>query len=109
MPHHQYLFLCQANDVHAAQCDYEALNAQLLDELPLLCQFAQQLFKDCICCYNRSQGNFYDNIVKKMYTLLTVSTTALPVIYIVLNPLSLCFIFNILSVDKFIFWISWVL
>lgn len=62
----------KANDVHAAQCDYEALNAQLLDELPLLCQFAQQLFKDCICCYNRSQGNFYDNIVKKMYTLLTL-------------------------------------
>ncbi|GAB1611131.1 dynamin-binding protein-like isoform X2 [Argonauta hians] len=64
--------LDKANEIQAAQCDYRALNAQLLDELPKLYEFSQELFQQCICSYNITQANFYDKIVKKMYTLLTL-------------------------------------
>ncbi|XP_029637819.1 dynamin-binding protein isoform X2 [Octopus sinensis] len=64
--------LDKTNEIQAAQCDYRALNAQLLDELPRLYELSQELFQECICSYNITQANFYDKIVKKMYTLLTL-------------------------------------
>jgi len=50
----------------AARQDYEALNAQLLDELPTMFRLADSLFRDSVCSFLYAQKQFTDNILKEM-------------------------------------------
>ena len=59
--------------MQTAKKDYEALNAQLLDELPKMYQLAFQLFKDCVGSLVRAQKEFTNRILNEMYSLLEVS------------------------------------
>lgn len=56
-----------------AKQNYEALNAQLLDELPRLYGLAAQLFRDCVGSFVRAQKAFTDRTVQEMYSFLGVS------------------------------------
>ncbi|XP_070200464.1 dynamin-binding protein-like [Littorina saxatilis] len=56
--------------VQAAKKDYEALNAQLLDELPSLYQLIMTLMKHCMAAYIRSQRDFMDHALKENCILL---------------------------------------
>ncbi|KAK3591896.1 hypothetical protein CHS0354_005105 [Potamilus streckersoni] len=58
--------------VQAAKNDYEALNAQLLDELPKLYKLAFQLFQDCIAAFVRAQHEFQDKNLKQMYSVMDI-------------------------------------
>ena len=59
--------------VQTAKQDYEALNAQLLDELPKMYQLAFQLFRDCVGSLVQAQKVFTSKIVNEMYSLMEVS------------------------------------
>ena len=52
---------------------YEALNAQLLDELPKLYRLSFELIHECIARLVRAQKNFYIACVEALYTLPDVS------------------------------------
>ncbi|KAL4224790.1 hypothetical protein ACF0H5_015486 [Mactra antiquata] len=56
--------------LQTAKQNYEALNAQLLDELPKLYTLATQLFRDCVGSFVRSQREFYDRILQEMFSSL---------------------------------------
>ncbi|KAL3842358.1 hypothetical protein ACJMK2_020381 [Sinanodonta woodiana] len=58
--------------VQAVKNDYEALNAQLLDELPKLYRLAFQLFQDCIAAFLRAQQEFQDKNLKQMYSVMDI-------------------------------------
>ncbi|XP_076450774.1 dynamin-binding protein-like isoform X2 [Babylonia areolata] len=56
--------------VQAAKKDYEAMNAQLLDELPKLYQLIISLLKHCMAAYVRAQRDFQDHALKENCILL---------------------------------------
>lgn len=62
--------------MQSAKQNYEALNAQLLDELPHLTLLAVQLFRDCVGSFVRAQREFIDKVLHEMYTVVDVSVTA---------------------------------
>ena len=53
--------------MQTARQDYEALNAQLLDELPTMFRLATSLFRDCVGSFVHAQKQFTDNIVQEMF------------------------------------------
>ena len=55
--------------MQTAKQNYEALNAQLLDDLPKMADLATQLFRDCVGSFVRAQREFTDKIVHEMYTV----------------------------------------
>jgi hypothetical protein len=59
--------------MQSAKQNYEALNAQLLDELPRMYSLASRLFRDCVGSFVRAQREFYDKMLQQMYALLEVS------------------------------------
>ncbi|XP_045175182.2 dynamin-binding protein-like isoform X2 [Mercenaria mercenaria] len=66
---------CQSDKVfekpmQLAKQNYEALNAQLLDELPRMYTLACQLFRDCVGSFVRAQREFHDKMLQQMYALL---------------------------------------
>lgn len=56
--------------VQAAKNDYEAMNAQLLDELPRLFQLSMELMRHCMAAYVRAQRDFMDQSLKENCILL---------------------------------------
>ncbi|XP_060600794.1 dynamin-binding protein-like isoform X2 [Ruditapes philippinarum] len=56
--------------MQSAKQNYEALNAQLLDELPRMYSLASRLFRDCVGSFVRAQREFYDKMLQQMYALL---------------------------------------
>ena len=58
--------------VQAAKNDYEAMNAQLLDELPQLYQLIMTLMKHCMAAFVRAQRDFMDQALKENCILLEV-------------------------------------
>ena len=64
---------------------YEALNAQLLDELPKLYRLSFELIHECIARLVRAQKNFYIACVEALYTLPDVSR------HIMLSTLHVCY------------------
>ena len=61
------------NEVQKAKQVYEALNAQLLDELPKLYELSIELIKECIARFIRAQKLFYIACVESLYKLPDVS------------------------------------
>lgn len=53
--------------------NYEALNAQLLSELPKLCIMTEDTLKLCCMIFLRLQSKFYNDSLKTMYDLLPLS------------------------------------
>nr|KAG5691955.1 hypothetical protein BaRGS_011346 [Batillaria attramentaria] len=56
--------------VQAAKNDYEAMNAQLLDELPKLYKLSMDLMRHCMAAYVRAQRDFMDRSLKENCILL---------------------------------------
>jgi len=59
--------------MQTVQKDYEAMNAQLLDELPRLCNLSFGLLQDCIAAFLSAQQQYADSVVHRMSELLDVS------------------------------------
>ncbi|XP_067655097.1 dynamin-binding protein-like [Haliotis asinina] len=61
----------EKNDaLQTAKNDYEAMNAQLLDELPKLFHLAFQMLTDCMGAFTKAQKTFTDQTLKATYTLV---------------------------------------
>ncbi|XP_071100448.1 dynamin-binding protein-like isoform X2 [Haliotis cracherodii] len=61
----------EKNDaLQTAKNDYEAMNAQLLDELPKLFGLAFQMLTDCMGAFTKAQKTFTDQTLKATYTLV---------------------------------------
>lgn len=58
--------------VQAAKNDYEAMNAQLLDELPQLYELSLTLIRCCSAAFVRAQRDFWDRGLKENCILLEV-------------------------------------
>ena len=59
--------------VQAAKSNYEALNAQLLDELPKMYSLSFKLLKDCMKTFVQAQKKFYTSILHCMTETINVS------------------------------------
>ncbi|GFT34885.1 dynamin-binding protein [Nephila pilipes] len=53
-----------------AKNTYEALNSQLLDDLPKLCDLSVEILYDCICCYLKAKKNFVGRTTKLLFSLM---------------------------------------
>lgn len=60
-------------ELQSARNNYEALNAQLLDELPKFQQLAQGLFTNCIHGYAEAHCDFVRQALEQLKPLLSVS------------------------------------
>ena len=60
-------------ELQHARRTYEALNAQLLDELPQLYVLTLDVLKECIARFVHSQKNFFDKSLQLVEQLLSVS------------------------------------
>ena len=60
-------------EVEMAKKTYEALNAQLLDELPQLYRLCVDLIQDCLVRLVGAQKQFHEDGLNEMYKLLGVS------------------------------------
>lgn len=60
-------------ELQSARNNYEALNAQLLDELPKFHQYAQGLFTNCIHGYAEAHCDFVHQALEQLKPLLSVS------------------------------------
>ncbi|XP_046555696.1 LOW QUALITY PROTEIN: dynamin-binding protein-like [Haliotis rubra] len=61
----------EKNDaLQIAKNDYEAMNAQLLDELPKLFSLAFKMLTDCMGAFTKAQKTFTDQTLKATYTLV---------------------------------------
>lgn len=60
-------------ELQSARNNYEALNAQLLDELPKFHQYAQGLFTNCIHGYAEAHCDFVRQALEQLKPLLSVS------------------------------------
>lgn len=60
-------------ELQSARNNYEALNAQLLDELPKFQQLAQGLFSSCIHGYAQAHCDFVRQALAQLKPLLSVS------------------------------------
>ncbi|ESO86909.1 hypothetical protein LOTGIDRAFT_71852, partial [Lottia gigantea] len=54
----------------SAKNDYEAMNAQLLDELPKLYRLVYQVFTDCMRCFIQAQKKYLDISLQETYSIL---------------------------------------
>ncbi|XP_051002570.1 dynamin-binding protein isoform X1 [Acomys russatus] len=59
-------------ELQSARNNYEALNAQLLDELPKFQQYAQGLFTNCIHGYAEAQCDFVQQALEQLQPLLSL-------------------------------------
>lgn len=59
-------------ELQSARNNYEALNAQLLDELPKFQQYAQSLFTNCIHGYAEAHCDFVQQALEQLQPLLSV-------------------------------------
>lgn len=59
-------------ELQSARNNYEALNAQLLDELPKFHQFAQGLFANCVHGYAEAHCDFVRRALEQLKPLLSV-------------------------------------
>lgn len=60
-------------ELQSARNNYEALNAQLLDELPKFHQYAQGLFSNCVHGYAEAHCDFVRQALEQLKPLLSVS------------------------------------
>ena len=76
-PFNVCLLCCQVSekDVQAAKVDYEAMNAQLLEELPRFSALTLKLFRDCVGSFVTAQRDFTEKITHDMYDVLDVSVS----------------------------------
>ncbi|XP_052800094.1 dynamin-binding protein-like isoform X2 [Mya arenaria] len=56
--------------MQSAKQNYEALNAQLVDEMPQMFTLGSRLLRDCIASFLREQRRFTDQIVQEMYSVV---------------------------------------
>lgn len=66
-------------ELQSARNNYEALNAQLLDELPKFHQYAQGLFTNCIHGYAEAHCDFVRQALEQLKPLLSVGVRRLSV------------------------------
>ncbi|XP_006992081.4 dynamin-binding protein isoform X2 [Peromyscus maniculatus bairdii] len=59
-------------ELQSARNNYEALNAQLLDELPKFQQYAQALFTNCIHGYAEAHCDFVQRALEQLQPLLSL-------------------------------------
>ncbi|KAL1787756.1 dynamin-binding protein isoform X1 [Sigmodon hispidus] len=59
-------------ELQSARNNYEALNAQLLDELPKFQQYAQSLFTNCIHGYAEAHCDFVQQTLQQLQPLLSL-------------------------------------
>uniref|UniRef100_A0A8C2YWW3 Dynamin-binding protein n=1 Tax=Cyclopterus lumpus TaxID=8103 RepID=A0A8C2YWW3_CYCLU len=64
------------DELQAARNNYEALNAQLLDELPKFHGAAEELFTGCVRAFAQSQKNFMKTTLGELRPLLQFSNKA---------------------------------
>lgn len=60
------------DELQATRNNYEALNAQLLDELPKFQQAAEGLLKGCLCAFAQAQRHFIGQALGQLHPLLQV-------------------------------------
>ena len=60
-------------EVQQAKNVYEALNAQLLDELPKLYGLSMEIVRECVVKLVQSQRNYLSQAIEEIYQLLGVS------------------------------------
>ena len=65
-------------ELQAARNNYEALNAQLLDELPKFHRSAEELFTGCVRAFAHSQKDFTKLTLGELQPLLQVSEMPVP-------------------------------
>ncbi|XP_037660093.1 dynamin-binding protein isoform X1 [Choloepus didactylus] len=63
-------------ELQSARNNYEALNAQLLDELPKFHQYAQGLFSNCIHGYAEAHHDFVHQALEQLKPLLSLLKVA---------------------------------
>ncbi|XP_064125523.1 dynamin-binding protein isoform X1 [Loxodonta africana] len=63
-------------ELQSARNNYEALNAQLLDELPKFHQYAQGLFTNCVHGYAEAHGDFVHQALEQLRPLLSLLKVA---------------------------------
>ncbi|XP_075391232.1 dynamin-binding protein isoform X3 [Tenrec ecaudatus] len=63
-------------ELQSARNNYEALNAQLLDELPKFHQYAQGLFTNCVHGYAEAHGDFVHQALEQLQPLLSLLNIA---------------------------------
>lgn len=61
-------------ELQSARNNYEALNAQLLDELPQFLRFAKELFASCVRGYAEAHCDFVRLALEELRPLLSVSS-----------------------------------
>lgn len=61
-------------ELQSARNNYEALNAQLLDELPKFLRFAKELFASCVRGYAEAHCDFVRLALEELRPLLSVSS-----------------------------------
>jgi hypothetical protein len=63
----------QANEeLVTAKANYEALNAQLLDDLPKLFMYSMDIIHDVLCRLFHLQAAFYSQALDSLYSCLGV-------------------------------------
>ncbi|XP_072162827.1 uncharacterized protein [Diadema setosum] len=61
------------DEKEVARKNYEALNIQLKDELPRLCEMAMALFKSCVISFIEAERDHINSTLKKLYPLIELS------------------------------------
>ncbi|XP_071795699.1 dynamin-binding protein-like isoform X1 [Asterias amurensis] len=61
------------DDKDVAKKNYEAMNVQLKDELPKLCDMGLSLFKSCVVSFIEAERDHINSTLKKLYPLLELS------------------------------------
>ncbi|KGL76194.1 Dynamin-binding protein, partial [Tinamus guttatus] len=87
-------------ELQSARNNYEALNAQLLDELPKFQRFAKELFASCVQGYAEAHCDFVRLALEELRPLLSVGSwstasrvlaAALLSVHLTMTPTLLCF------------------
>ncbi|XP_071957132.1 dynamin-binding protein-like isoform X2 [Antedon mediterranea] len=58
------------DEKEVARKNYEALNIQLKDELPKLCEMASSLFKECVAAYIEAESDHIHSTLRQLHPLL---------------------------------------
>ena len=61
-----------SEELQNAKANYEALNAQLLDDLPKLFTYSMDIISDVLCRFFRLQTAFYNQALDALYSCLGV-------------------------------------
>jgi hypothetical protein len=64
-------------DLQKAKANYEALNAQLMDDLPKLYVLAIDILNDCLNRFLRAEEKFHKGALDQMYSLMQVGLNSL--------------------------------